>query len=287
MKVSFIGLGIMGSRMAANLLKNGVDLTVYNRSKEIVTQLVEQGATAAATPQEAVKEADIVITMLSKPEVVEALAFGEQGFVGHMKTNALWVDSSTVNPSFTSLCAEKAKAHHIRYVDAPVAGTKPHAANAELVFFVGGSETDVAELNTLFDHMGRKTIHVGEVSKGASLKMLVNALLAQSMLMFSESVILGEKMGLDKQFLLNLLPNLVVSAPFTKAKAEMIKEDAYEVQFPLEWMQKDLQLVAQTAYELDQPLYLANIAKEVYQAAKQKGLGRLDFAAIHKYLSDQ
>ncbi len=114
--------------------------------------------------------------------------------------------------------------------------------------------------------------------------MLVNALLAQSMLMFSETVILGEKMGLDREFLLDTLPGLVVSTPFTRFKAEMIRSRDYEVQFPLELMQKDLHLLAQSAYEEGQPLFLANLTKEVYAAAVQQGLGRLDFAAIHQYL---
>jgi 3-hydroxyisobutyrate dehydrogenase-like beta-hydroxyacid dehydrogenase len=115
----------------------------------------------------------------------------------------------------------------------------------------------------------------------------VNIMLAQSMLIFSESILLGEKMGIDKDFLLNVIPNLVVSAPFTKFKAEMVRSGDYEVQFPLEWMQKDLHLAAVTAYELQQPLYLANLTKEIYAAANQSGLGRLDFAAIHKFLDEQ
>ena len=117
--------------------------------------------------------------------------------------------------------------------------------------------------------------------------MLVNSLLAQSMLIFSETLLFGEKMGLSKDFLLNTLPNLVVSAPFTKAKAEMIRADDFEVQFPLEWMHKDLHLVALTAYENNQPLYLANLAKEVYENAKKSGLGREDFSAVYKFLSEK
>lgn len=134
--------------------------------------------------------------------------------------------------------------------------------------------------------MGKKTMHVGAVGKGASFKMLVNILLAQSMAIFSEAILLGEKMGLDKQFLLDAIPNLVVSAPFTKFKAAMIKSDNYDVQFPLEWMHKDLQLASLTAYEHKQPLFLANLTKELYAKAIRKGYSRLDFAAIHKLLEE-
>ena len=141
------------------------------------------------------------------------------------------------------------------------------------------------EIEPFLNFMGNKIMHIGETGKGTSFKMLVNSLLAQSMLIFSETILLGEKLGLSKDFLLNTLPNLVVSAPFTKAKAEMIRADNYEVQFPLEWMHKDLHLVALTAYENNQPLCLANIAKELYAKAKQSGLGREDFAAIYKFLN--
>jgi len=287
MKVTFIGLGIMGSRMAANLLKNGVDLTVYNRTKETAFPLAKQGAKVAASAQEAVESADIVFSMLSTPEVVESLFLGESGLLHHMKNNAIWADCSTVNPSFSEKAAFEAEKHHIRFIDAPVAGTKPHAENAELVFFVGASEALLEEVRPYLDHMGKKILRIGETTKGAAFKMLVNVMLAQSMVIFSETVLLGEKMGLSREFLLNALPNLVVSAPFTKFKAEMVREDNYEVQFPLEWMHKDLHLATLTAYEVGQPLYLANVTKELFAEAKAKGMSRLDFAAIHRYLEQK
>ena len=111
--------------------------------------------------------------------------------------------------------------------------------------------------------------------------------LAQSMLTFSEAILLGEKMGISQDFLLNVIPNLVVAAPFTKFKANMIQSGNYEVQFPLEWMQKDLHLASITAYELQQPLYLANLTKEIFAEANKKGMKRLDFAAIHQFLEER
>lgn len=284
MKITFIGLGIMGSRMAANLLKGGADLTVYNRSTPPTEALGAAGAKVATSLSAAVAEADIVFSMLSTPEVVRTCFMEAAGALHQMKKNALWVDCSTVNPSFSREAAAAAEAAGIRFMDAPVAGTKPHAENAELVFFVG-AEADVLEaVNPLLDQMGKKVLHIGPTGQGASFKMLVNIMLAQSMVIFSESVLLGERMGIDKDFLLQTLPNLVVAAPFTKFKAEMIRQSDYEVQFPLEWMHKDLHLAALTAYELQQPLYLANLTKELFAEANHKGMGRLDFAAIHDYL---
>jgi 3-hydroxyisobutyrate dehydrogenase-like beta-hydroxyacid dehydrogenase len=286
MKAAFIGLGIMGSRMAKNLLNNDVALTVFNRSIEPMRRLEKSGAIVAKSCQEAVKDADVVFTMLSSPEVIEKIALLENGFISKMRSNAIWVDCSTVNPSFSYRESLTAKNHEIRFMDAPVAGTKPHAENAELVFFVGGEKGDLKEITPFLNFMGNKIVHVGGTGKGTSYKMLVNSLLAQSMLAFSEALLLGEKLGLSKDFLLNNLPNLLVSAPFTKAKAEMIRSDDYEVQFPLELMHKDLHLVALTAYENNQPLLLANLAKELYANAKRSGFGRKDFAAIYKFLSE-
>jgi 3-hydroxyisobutyrate dehydrogenase-like beta-hydroxyacid dehydrogenase len=285
MNVAFIGLGIMGSRMAKNLLANSITLTIFNRSAGPLLDLEKQGATIAQTAQDAVRDADIVFTMLSSPEVVAQVAWSEDGFITHMKEDAIWVDCSTVNPSFSRQANEIATNHALRFVDAPVAGTKPQADQGELVFFVGGSEDDLREIDPLLNIMGSKVIHIGPTGQGSAFKMLVNALLAQSMVAFAETVLLGEKLGLSRDFLLNILPNLAVTAPFTKAKADMIRAGDYEVQFPLELMHKDLQLAALSAYEKDQPLYLANVAKELFSSAKQKGLGRKDFAAIFEFLN--
>ena len=287
MKITFIGLGIMGSRMAGNLLKNGVDVTVWNRSQSPMEELKAQGAKTAASANEAVPQADVVFSMLSTPEVVEQVFLEDGAALSHMKDNAIWVDCSTVNPSFSLRAAQAAAKAGIRFMDAPVAGTKPQAENAELVFFVGAEKSLLEEVQPYLNRMGNKVLHIGETGKGASFKMLVNIMLAQSMAIFSEAVLLGEKMGLSKAFLLNVIPNLAVAAPFTKAKAEMVRSDDYEVQFPLELMYKDLHLAALTAYELKQPLYLANVAKELYAEADKKGMGRLDFAAIFKYLEER
>lgn len=285
MNITFIGLGIMGSRMAANLLKNNVLLTVFNRSAGPAEILVKAGAKEALSCTEAVKNADIVFTMLSTPEAVARVALSDTGFISVMKENAVWADCSTVNPSFSLLCSKKAAEHNVRFIDAPVAGSKPNAEKGELVFFTGGDPGSISEIEPYLKYMGNKIINAGDTGKGTSLKMLVNSLLAQSMLIFSETLLLGERLGLSKDFLLDTLPGLPVSAPFTKAKAEMIRADIYELQFPLEWMHKDLHLAALTAYENNQPLYSVNIAKEIYADAKKSGFGREDFSAVYKFLS--
>lgn len=283
-KIAFIGLGIMGSRMAANLIKNGTSLTVYNRTKGPADELAKLGAVAAESGFDAVRDADIVFSMLSNPAVVKDLFWGAAGWLSAMKRGAIWVDCSTVNPSFSREAAGEAAKFGIRFIDAPVAGSKLAAENAEIVFAAGGSEDDIKEIEPYCKQMGQKLMHIGETGKGSAYKMLVNAMLAQSMVVFGETVLLGEKMGISRDFLLDVLPNLPVIAPFTKAKTEMIKTGNYDVQFPLEHMYKDLHLAALSAFEHDQPLYMANLAKEIYAGAANSGMGRMDFSAVFSYL---
>ena len=275
----------MGSRMANNLIENDVSLRVWNRSEGLSKELISKGATLAATPSEAVTGADIVFSMLSKPEAVEAVFFGEEGALASMKKGAIWADCSTVNPSFSRRAGIESKQQNIRFIDAPVAGSKAAAGDGNLVFFCGGEAQDFKQAEPYMEMMGNKAMHLGEVGQGASLKMLVNVMLAQSMAVFSETVLLGEKLGLDRDMLLSMLPTLPVIAPFTKLKAEAMRIGDYsDVNFPLEHMHKDVHLATLSAYEVDQPLHMANACKELFSSAKQAGMGRLDFSALHKYL---
>lgn len=280
MKITFIGLGIMGSRMATHLLKNGTDLTVYNRSAKPMEDLAFLGAKTTASIDEAVENADIVFTMLSRPEVVESLMI-EQGLAS-MKKNSLWIDCSTVDPAFTHKAHEAAKNQHILYMEAPVAGTKPQAEAGELVFFVGGEAHLLEKVEPFLKAMGSKVLHLGEVGKGASFKLVVNMMLGINMIAFSESVKLGETLGLDKNFLLDTIPNLPVSAPFLKSKAALVKAASYEPEFPLELLHKDMGLVKKSASERNLELSLTETAEELYQKAVRNNLGRKDMNAIHQ-----
>jgi 3-hydroxyisobutyrate dehydrogenase-like beta-hydroxyacid dehydrogenase len=285
MDIGFIGLGIMGSRMAANLVKAGYELTVYNRTEAKAATLLEQGARWAESPATAAAEADIVITMLSNPDAVETLALGEKGFLDALKPLALWMDCTTVNPSFTRRMAEAAKVRGVRFLDAPVAGTKGPAEQGTLTFLVGGGDEDVARCQPLFDAMGSRTAHTGENGTGTSLKMVLNLLLGQAMVAFSEGMALGEALGIPREMLLDILIGSAVVAPFVTGKRDLIETGEYEAHFPLQWMHKDMHLACLTAYEQGVALPAANAAKEIYALAKRDGLDYLDFSAVLEFLS--
>jgi len=285
MKIGFIGLGIMGSRMATNLQKHGYQLIVHNRTPEKANPLLSKGAIWAENPASVAKQCDILITMLAHPKAVSEAALGDQGFLNALSPKKLWIDSSTVNPSFSRQMAQQANTRNIRFLDAPVAGSKLQAASANLVFIVGGKTTDLAEAQPLFDCMGKRTLHIGSIGMGSSMKLVINQLLAVSMAAFAEGMTLGESLGIPKETLMNILIGGPVVPPFMASKKDMMQSHQYETQFPLRWMQKDLQMSTQTAYETQTPMPIANITKEVFQQAIKAGFGDNDFASIYQFLS--
>jgi 3-hydroxyisobutyrate dehydrogenase/glyoxylate/succinic semialdehyde reductase len=285
MQIGFIGLGIMGSRMAANLQKAGHDLMIYNRTRAKAEALINEGAQWFDTPAQLAEKVDILFTMLAHPEAVSRIALGDDGYLKNMKPNAIWVDCSTVNPSFSKAMAAEAQKRQIRYIDAPVLGTKKPAREGQLVFYVGGKKEDVEILMPYFEIMGKAVKHVGEQGMGASFKMVVNLLVAQNMVIFSEAAALGRALGFSQEMLFDTLLDGPMAAPYLSLKRPKIEEGNFEADFPLKWMHKDLHLVALTAYENGVVLPTTNTAKEVFLQAKKSGLGEKDFAAIFDYLS--
>ncbi|MBW4646418.1 MAG: NAD(P)-dependent oxidoreductase [Goleter apudmare HA4340-LM2] len=284
MKVGFIGMGIMGSRMVANLQKHGYEIIIFNRTQDKATALITNGALWADTPGVVATQVEIIFTMLANPEAIMNVALGENGFLNHLASNALWVDCSTVNPSFSRQMAKEAQNKHIRFLDAPVAGSKNQAEKAELVFMVGGNATDVETCQPLFKAMGSRLVHVGEHGMGTSLKLAINLLLGTSMAAFAEALILGEALGISQERLLKVLLGAPVTAPFLATKKEKLELADYQAEFPLQWMQKDLHMVAIAAHEVGVAIPVTSAVKEVYRLAIQQGLGEQDFSAIHSFL---
>ena len=284
MNIGFIGLGIMGSRMAANLQRAGHKLTVYNRSKAKADKLVANGASWADSAAEAAQDVDILITMLAHPQAVEEMALGENGFLDAMKKGALWVDSSTLNPSFSRRMAAEATSRGLRFLDAPVSGSKAPAENAELVFLIGGAAEDAELATPLFDIMGKKTVHVGEHGAGTSLKLVVNYMLGTSMAAFAEGAVLGKQLGLDQKMMFDVLIGGPLVPAYLGVKRDGLEQDDYEAAFPLKWLHKDLQMASEAAYEVGATLPVGNISKEVYGFALQDGHADEDFSAVYKAL---
>jgi 3-hydroxyisobutyrate dehydrogenase-like beta-hydroxyacid dehydrogenase len=286
MNIGFIGLGIMGSRMAANLQKHDHSLVVYNRTREKAGPLLSRGAIWADSPAAVAAQAEIIFTMLAPTQTVAEAALGKDGFLPGFAPGRLWVDCSTVDPSFSRKMAGEAQARGVRFLDAPVTGSKSQAALATLIFWVGGSAIDLEACRPLLECMSNRIVHCGGTGTGASLKIVINQLLGTGMAAFAEALVLGESLGLSRAVLLEALLDGAAAAPFLKLKRERIEKGNYEpADFPLRWLQKDLHLAAVSAYESGAAMPVTNAAKEIYRLAIRAGHGNADFSAIYEYLA--
>lgn len=285
MKVTFIGLGIMGSRMAERLVSPEISLTVFNRDSQKADKLWSLGATVSNNLSQAVKEAEVVFTMLSTPKVVAELAAGESGFLKSMKKDSLWVDCSTVSPTNVGHFLGIAKKAGVNYFEAPVAGTKQPAENGELVFFAGGEESQYQRISFLLDRMGKKTIFMGEHGRAASMKLVINLMLAQSMYAFSEAVKLGGALDLEMELVQDILLSTPVTAPFLNIIKEKIRARDESPNFPLQWMSKDLQLVMDSIRNLNMSLPASEVIAISYEMAVEAGLANEDFSSIYHFIN--
>jgi 3-hydroxyisobutyrate dehydrogenase/glyoxylate/succinic semialdehyde reductase len=284
MKIGFIGLGIMGSRMAANLQKQGYDLVVFNRTRSKAQPLLDQGATFAESPAKLALQVDVLFTMLAHPDAVAQVALRENGFLSNLKPKAVWVDCSSVNPSFSKKMATGAAARQIRFLDAPVTGSARVAKEAKLVFWAGGDAIDLEAVRPLLLSMGNKIVHAGGHGSGTSMKMVINLLLGMGMASFAEAMALGQGLGLSQRLLLDSLLGMPAVPPFLAAKRPNFEKGNYETEFPLRWMQKDMYLASVSAYEAGVAMPIANLTKEIYRLAMRDGHETEDFSAIYEFM---
>ncbi len=283
MKIGFIGLGIMGSRMATNLQKHGYPLVVFNRTRAKAEPLLGPCGTFSDSPAKVAEQVDTLFTMLAHPDAVEQAALGRNGFLSHLKSNALWIDCSSVNPSFSKKMAAEAARREVHFVDAPVTGSAPAAAEAKLIFWVGADMADLERIRSLLLCMGNKIVHTGGHGAGTSMKMVINLLLGTGMAAFAEAMGLGQGLGLSQKVLFDSLLGTPAVAPFLASKREKIENGNYEAEFPLRWMQKDMHLASVSGYESGVAMPLTNVTKEIYRLAMRGGHGIEDFSAVCEF----
>lgn len=184
MNIGFVGLGIMGSRMARNLLRAGHHLAVFNRTPGRSQILEAEGAHVTSTAADTARSAKVLFTMLSNPEAVSTTATGKNGFLDAMSKGSLWVDCSSVNPSFSRQMASEAAVRGVRFIDAPVTGSLPSAEKGELTFLVGAEQKDLEDCTPLLKLMGKTIRHLGGTGMGTSMKMIINMQLGALMAVF-------------------------------------------------------------------------------------------------------
>jgi 3-hydroxyisobutyrate dehydrogenase/glyoxylate/succinic semialdehyde reductase len=285
MDVAFLGMGIMGSRMATNLATAGHNVRVWNRTPEKAAALVEAGCSLAASPRRAAEGVEVVFTMLSDPEALRQVAFGAQGFLDAMAHGTLWVDHSTVDPITSRQMGTNATNRGLRFLDIPVSGSSGAAEAAKLVFFAGGEASDLEKVSPLLLAMGARVVHAGPVGAGASLKLVNNAFLAQAQAAWSESLGLAERLGLSVEMVHDAILPTHVAPAFLGLKRAKIEGGDWTAEFPLKHALKDVRLALAAARESGLYLRQLEASEELYAQAASQGYGDSDISAVHQVAS--
>ena len=274
MKIAYLGLGIMGRPMAANLVKAGHEVTVWNRTPKNM-----QGARTAATPAEAAKDAEVVWICVADTKAVESVLFGPGGVEAALRPGLTVVDSSTIAPRATREFAARVRARGAEFVDAPVTGSKLGAESAQLLFIVGGPEKTVAALEPLFMALGKKMIRVGETGAGESAKIGMNLMIATMFEGFAEALALTGKLGVPATKLIELIQSSMIRSGVTDYKASYVLKEDWSANFPLRLMLKDIHLMLEAARQEKIELPALQEIEKVYQKAVEAGHANDDFAA--------
>lgn len=286
-QIAFIGLGNMGAPMAKNLLKGGFALTVFDLVNEAVRALAQEGAKTASSIAEAVKNADIVLTMLPATEHTKKVYLGSEGVIENAKAGALFIDSSTINAKVSKEVARAAVAKGFSMLDAPVSGGTAGAAAATLTFIVGGEKDAVERARPLFEKMGKNVFHAGANGAGQMAKICNNMLLAIHMIGTAEALSLGAAHGLDPKVLSEIMFkssgrnwSLEVYNPFPGVMENVPASKGYAGGFGTDLMLKDLGLSQEAADHTQTSTPLGHLAKELYAEHSMRGNGKLDFSSI-------
>jgi 3-hydroxyisobutyrate dehydrogenase len=279
-RVAILGLGIMGTGMANRLLSAGFPLTVYNRNREKSAPFADAGAFVAESPREAASRSEIILSMVGDDAASRGVWLGEKGALAGARPNAVLIESSTLSGAWIQELAAKAAERGGRFLDAPVTGTKPHAASGELVFLVGGSAEALDAARPVFSVLGRDAVHLGPVGSGSLMKLINNFVCGVQAASFAEAVAMIDAGGLDRAKAVSILTGGAPGSGIVKRMADRIAAGDFTPNFALRWMAKDIGYAIDDASKNGISLQTAAAALSVFKQAISEGHGDEDFSAV-------
>jgi len=253
-KLGFIGIGAMGSRMAGRLLKHGFHMTIFDRNDAKAQALVESGGIVAPSIAELASDADVVLSSLPNDDVVHSVYTGPQGVLEHIRRGSMIIEMSTVSPQTSRELHTMASARGVSLLDVPVSGSTPAAEQGSLTLLCGGDEESFHAAEAIFAAIGRQHFYLGPSGSGTTMKLVMNTLLGVGMQAIAEAVVFGEKAGLDRQRLLDVLSKTALIAPAHLGKLTKAKEYDYRPEFAIGLMNKDFRLILETALAVRAPM---------------------------------
>lgn len=284
-KVGFIGLGLMGGPMAANVARAGFPLTVYNRSPEKAKALTELGAHLATCPKCVAEESDVVVTMLSDAHAVRAILEGEEGLLAGAAEGMTLIDMSTVSPDQSRALASDLKRVGISVLDAPVYGSIGPAKDGTLGIMVGGDRKIFDAQQRLLEAMGKNIFYMGPQGSGAAVKLCFNLMVAGQVISLAEAMSLAGKSGLDLALVGKVITSSGINSNLIEHKVANIVAGDYPPAFPLKHMHKDLGLMVGAAIDSEVSLPATALIHQLYNAARASGYADEDFSAVYKVLA--
>ncbi len=279
--IGFIGMGHMGSHMVPRLLHAGYQLTVYDRTREKAQAIA--GASVAETPKAAAARSDVVISIVTDDAALDEVMLGPNGVLAGMHAGSAIIDMSTVSPQASRHLFQEARARGVAMIDAAVSGSVPQVEQGSLVIFVGGEEATYQRCKPILDILGQSSFYMGPSGMGTTMKLVVNTLLGLGMQALAEAIVLGEKAGLAKDVLLDVLGQTAVLTAGQKSKLDNVKREQYPTQFALSLQHKDLRLIMHEAGEVSVPMPATAAALQMYTAALVEGM-EADFSIMIKFM---
>jgi len=283
-RVGFAGLGIMGSRMARNLLRKGFPLTVWNRTAPRCEPLAREGARVARTPWELAEHAEVVVACVADPPAVERLVFAEDGLLGAARPGFRYLECSTVSPELTRRVQKALRERGADALEAPVTGSKNGAEQGTLLFMTGGDRAVHEELLPLMMAMGTKAIYCGEMGQGATMKLIGNSLISLMLEALCEGIVVGRRAGLPLETILEVIQASGFASPYYSFKGAAIGKRDFSEHFAIDLLVKDQGLMLEAAAAARVPMPGLAAVREVFQSARAQGFGREDICAVVKTL---
>jgi 2-hydroxy-3-oxopropionate reductase len=280
--IAFIGLGIMGGPMAANLVKAGHQVTGYNRSAEAVERLVEAGGKGADSVAEAVSGVDIVITMVPDSPDVEAVCLGPDGVYENASSGTVHVDMSSISPDVSPRLAEAGAEHGVRVLDAPVSGGQAGAVEASLSIMVGGDKSDFDEVSPVLEAIGATVVYCGPAGSGQTVKAANQLIVAGTIELVAEAIVFLEAYGVDTEAAVQVLAGGLAGNRILDRKGPGMLKREFEPGFRVDLHHKDMGIVTAAAREKGVVIPLGAVVAQLIASLRAQGHGDLDHSALLK-----
>lgn len=284
MRVAFVGLGNMGLPMATHLIDAGFDVVGFDLDADRTAAFEEAGGDTAADIEAAVRDADVVITMVRTPEQVLSIC---DGLFSEIPDGSLFVDMSTIGPETVSEVRERANDNDVRVLDAPVSGGVEGAKAGSLAIMVGGRADDFATAEPLFEAMGEGVVHVGESGAGQTAKLCNQLLVGAQLASIAEAFRLADAAGLDLETLYEVLTSGIANSGILEVKGQRILNDDYEPGANVDLQHKDTQLIMDLGESLDVPLYSTSIVAQAFIHARNRDLGDKDHLVLYDLFDEE